>query len=145
MQVRKLPTSVFMFLRHPLTHLDRWHVFFTKCPRDYQCCQTTLPKTENTIILFVCPPKFWICIVFVFLRDHCKSHEKVVITLIQNLGGQTKSIVVFSFRAIAIVGFHSRDQQPCLSTKTKESVCTIKELNSRRIWSGLQHGRRFFV
>ena len=29
-----------MFLRHPLTHLDRWHGFFTKCPRDYQCCQT---------------------------------------------------------------------------------------------------------
>ena len=29
-----------MFFRHPLTHLDRWHVFFTKCPRDYQCCQT---------------------------------------------------------------------------------------------------------
>ena len=39
-QVIKLPRSVFMFLRHPLTHLDRWHVFFTKCPRDYQCCQT---------------------------------------------------------------------------------------------------------
>ena len=35
MQVRKLPTSVFMFLRHPLTHLDRWHVFFTKCPWDF--------------------------------------------------------------------------------------------------------------
>ena len=24
-----------MFLRHPLTHLYRWHVFFTKCPRDF--------------------------------------------------------------------------------------------------------------
>ena len=24
-----------MFLRHPLTHLDRWLVFFTKCPRDF--------------------------------------------------------------------------------------------------------------
>ena len=44
-----------------------------------------------------------------------------------------------------ILGFHSRDQQPYFSTKTKESVCIIIELNSRRIWSGLQHGRRFFV
>ena len=37
-----------------------------------------------------------------------------------------------------IAGFHSRDQQPCFSTKTKESVCIIIELNSRRIWSGHQ-------
>ena len=39
-------------------------------------------------------------------------------------------------------GFHSRDQQPCFSTKTKGSVCIIIELNSRRIWSGHQHGGR---
>ena len=44
-----------------------------------------------------------------------------------------------------IAGFHSRDQQPCFSTKTKGSVCIIIELNSRRIWSGHQHGRLFFV
>ena len=37
----------------------------------------------------------------------------------------------------AIVGFHSRDQQPCFLTKTKENVCIIIELNSHRIWSGL--------
>ena len=47
------------------------------------------------------------------------------------------------FRRIA--GFHSRYQQPCFSTKTKGSVCIIIELNSRRIWSGHQHGRLFFV
>ena len=45
----------------------------------------------------------------------------------------------------SIAGFHSRDQQPCFSTKTKGSVCIIIELNSRRIWSGHQHGRLFFV
>ena len=28
--------------------------------------------SENTIILFVCPPKFYISIVFVFSWDHCK-------------------------------------------------------------------------
>ena len=39
-----------------------------------------------------------------------------------------------------IAGFHSRYQQPCFSTKTKGSVCIIIELNSRRIWSGHQHG-----
>ena len=44
-----------------------------------------------------------------------------------------------------IAGFHSRDQQPYFSTKTKGSVCIIIELNSRRIWSGHQHGRLFFV
>ena len=44
-----------------------------------------------------------------------------------------------------IAGSHSRDQQPCFSTKTKGSVCIIIELNSRRIWSGHQHGRLFFV
>ena len=49
------------------------------------------------------------------------------------------------FRSGLIVGFHSRDPQLCFSTKTKENICIIIELNSRRICSGLQHGRRFFV
>ena len=44
-----------------------------------------------------------------------------------------------------IAGFHSRDQQPCFSTKTKGSDCIIIEINSRRIWSGHQHGRPCFV
>ena len=39
-QVTKLPTTVFMFLRVPLTQLDRWLAFFTKFPQDYRCSQT---------------------------------------------------------------------------------------------------------
>ena len=50
-----------------------------------------------------------------------------------------------NLRWVLIAGFHSHDQQPCFSTKTKGSVCIIIELNSRRIWSGHQHGRLFFV
>ena len=52
--------------------------------------------SENTIILFVCPPKCCISIVFVFSWDHCKSQEKLETMLKQNLGEQTKSIMVFS-------------------------------------------------
>ena len=40
-QVKKLPTTFFMFLRVPLTHLHRWLAFFTKFPRHYRCSQTT--------------------------------------------------------------------------------------------------------
>ena len=47
-------------------------------------------------MLFVCPPKFYISIVFVFSWDHYKSQEKLETMLMQNLGGQTKSIMVFS-------------------------------------------------
>ena len=47
--------------------------------------------------------------------------------------------------ASPIVGFHSRDQQPCFSTKTKENVCIIIEFNSHRIGSGHKYGRHFFV
>ena len=54
-------------------------------------------------------------------------------------------ILTVELYTVAIAGFHSRDQQPCFSTKTKGSVCIIIELNSRRIWSGHQHGRLFFV
>ena len=46
---------------------------------------------------------------------------------------------------LTIAGFHSRDQQPCFSTKTKGSVCIIIELHSLRIWSRHEHGRLFFV
>ena len=52
--------------------------------------------SENTIILFVYPLKFCIRLVFVFSWDHCKSQEKLETMLMQNLGGQTKSIIVFS-------------------------------------------------
>ena len=47
--------------------------------------------------------------------------------------------------AEAIVGFHSRDQQPSFSLTTKGNVCIIIELNSRRMWSGHQDGRHVFV
>ena len=46
--------------------------------------------------LFVCPSKFCISIVFVFSWDHCNSQVKLETMLMQNLGGQTKSIMVFS-------------------------------------------------
>ena len=44
-----------------------------------------------------------------------------------------------------IVGFHSRDQQPYFSTKTKEDVSIIIAFNSRRIGLRHQHGRHFIV
>ena len=40
--------------------------------------------------------KFCISIIFVFSWDHCKSQEKLETMLIQNLGEQTKSVMVFS-------------------------------------------------
>ena len=51
--------------------------------------------SENTLILFVCVPKFSISIVFFFSWDHCKSQKKLETMLTQNLGTQTKSIRVF--------------------------------------------------
>ena len=61
-------------------------------------CQKTIVQAipENTIILFICPPKFYIGIVFVFSWDHCKSQEKLETMLMQNFGAQTKSIMAFS-------------------------------------------------
>ena len=47
-------------------------------------------------ILFVCSPKFCISIVFSFSWDLQWSQEKTQTMLMQNLGGQTKSIMVFS-------------------------------------------------
>ena len=44
-----------------------------------------------------------------------------------------------------ILGFHSRDQQLCFSTETKEDVSIIIAFNSRRIGSGHRHGRHFIV
>ena len=51
--------------------------------------------SKNTIILFVCSPKFCISIVFVFSWGHCKSQEKLETMFMQNFGGQTKTIMVF--------------------------------------------------
>ena len=55
-----------------------------------------LATPENTIILFVCPPKFGISIVSSLSWDLQWSQEKTKTMLMQNLGGQTKSIMVFS-------------------------------------------------
>ena len=47
MQVTKLPTTFFVFLRVPLTHLGRWFAFTIKIPRDY-ICSLTNPNIEKT-------------------------------------------------------------------------------------------------
>ena len=60
-----------------------------------------------------------------------KSSDAMILTLMNTI--------------LSIVGFHSRDQQPCFSTKTKENVCIIIEFNSQRIGSGHKYGRRAFV
>ena len=53
-------------------------------------------KYHNVLCL---SPKFCISIVFVFSWDHFNSQEKLETILMQNSGGQTKSIMVFSGRA----------------------------------------------
>ena len=58
---------------------------------------------ENTIILFVCPPKFCMSIVSSFSWELQWSEEKM---LMQNLGGQTKSIMVFSELAYCELSEH---------------------------------------
>ena len=50
---------------------------------------------KNTIILFVCPPKFCMNIVSIFPLDLQWSQEKIKTMLMQDFGGQTKSIMVF--------------------------------------------------
>jgi len=47
-------------------------------------------------VLFVCPPKFCMGIVFVFSSDHCYYQEKLETMLVRGLGGRGKSVVVFS-------------------------------------------------
>ena len=57
--------------------------------------------------LFV-PPNFAQALFSFFCWDHCKSQEKLETMLIQNLGGQTKSIMVFSEVAYSPYLFLSR-------------------------------------
>ena len=73
---------------------------------------------QNTVILFVCPPKFCISIVFVFSWDHCKSQGKLETTLMQNFGGKTKRIMVFS--AVAYYGIHHVRATSVLKIENKE-------------------------
>ena len=49
-------------------------------------------KYHNTLSLY---PQILHKHGFVFSWDHCKSQEKLETMLMQNLGGQTKSIMVF--------------------------------------------------
>ena len=56
-------------------------------------------KYHSTLCL---APKFFISIVFVFSSDHCKLQEKLETMFTQNLGGQTKSVMVFSEVAYSI-------------------------------------------
>ena len=82
---------------------------------------------DNTIVLLVCPLKFCITIVFVFSWDHFKSQEKLQTMLMQNLGGQTKSIMVF-FEVVYIffcnnaLHFDLRDMP---SEELLEDYCSI--------------------
>ena len=45
-QVTKLPITLFVFLRVPLTHLGRWFAFTIKIPRDYICSLTKCYEFE---------------------------------------------------------------------------------------------------
>ena len=83
-------------------------------------------------------------------RDDIEFRKTANLNMPLAVYDKQKALFLFLFKGLnfairPIVGFHSRDQQPCFSTKTKENVCIIIELNSRRIWSRLQHGRRFFA
>ena len=53
------------------------------------------PLSKNTTTLFVCLPKFYISIVFIFSWHYSKNPEKMETMLMQNFEGKTKSIIVF--------------------------------------------------
>ena len=92
--------------------------------------------SENTIMLFVCLPKFCISIVSSFSWDLQWSEEKTKTMLMQNLGGQTKSIMVFSEMAYAnqiyvntdVLAFHLRQ----IASKTFNLTC-IKFVQNKAI------------
>ena len=45
----------------------------------------------------------------------------------------------------SVACFHTQNQLPCISIRTKEKVCIRIELNSPRICQGHNHGRHFYV
>ena len=53
------------------------------------------PLSKNTTTLFVCLPKFYISIVFIFSWHHSKYPEKMETMFMQNFGGKTKSVMAF--------------------------------------------------
>ena len=50
MQIRKLPTTFDMFLRAPLTHLDRRLPFIRKFPWNYRCSNTNSPDLPTGLL-----------------------------------------------------------------------------------------------
>ena len=60
---------------------------------------------ENTIMLFVCPPKFCISIVFVFSWDHCNSQEKLETMLCKILGDKQRVLWYFPDGPVVLVFF----------------------------------------
>ena len=83
-QVTKLPATFFMFLRFPLTHLDRWLAFFTKIPRnfisrhmlpDYKCTSWRLwhsgsSRWEHALSGFFC----WLSRKYAWCRYLAEQH-----------------------------------------------------------------------
>ena len=62
---------------------------------------------ENTIIFFVCPPKFYISIVFVFSWDHCKSQENLRSLLIMKCRERVLCFGLFFSSLVSLKpGFH---------------------------------------
>ena len=53
------------------------------------------PLSKNTTTLFVCLPKFYISIVFIFSWHQSKYPEKTETMFMQTFRGKTKSIMVF--------------------------------------------------
>ena len=82
-----------------------------------------LTESENTVILFVCPPQFCISIVSSVSWDLQWSQEKSKTMLIQNWGwggggGQRKSIMVFCASANRVCA-----RRRCWRTKTIKDIC----------------------
>ena len=97
--------------------------------------------SENTIILFVCGPKFCISIVFVFSQVHCNSQEKLKTMLMQNLRRQTKSNLVFSKVAYCFY-YHTDNYSNSAVFKWLSKVITWLRL--LRLVIGLKGSRQFF-
>ena len=114
---------IFIFFLWHVTTLVPWVNMGRACitQRGTQASVTSvLAEAENTIILFVCPPKFGISIISCFSWDLQWSQEKTKTKLIQNLGGQTKNIMVFSASANCWL-FPTRGKQTIRSHGTQKS------------------------
>ena len=59
--------------------------------------------SENTVILFVCPPKFFITLFPVSLGTLQWSQEKTKTMIMQNSGGQTRTLWFISEVAFSLL------------------------------------------